>query len=368
MKINQTQLIFFDEKDGDIPPTTEKKNAIIEKHFQHFIGNEKALTKLKTAAFTALSRPNHQMPELSFSIFGPPSSGKTTLARIYAKTVSLPYVELSPQAVKDNKTIFEAMKKACEKRKIELVPQEDGSFFLPPMVVFVDEVHNLNKTVTQGLLKAIEHEDRMFHAEDGIVADTKLLTWFVATTDEGMLFDAFRTRFSPVYLKYLKQEEIAQIVLAKHPEFSEEICQRIAFFNSRIPRKALEFARYVEMYKFMRNDLELAEVVEKVAEEEGIDKFGMHEIHWKVLLALKDGPIAKSRISHVTGRKKEENERYIMPWLLTDVEDQPALVRVSTKGYILTNEGQKEVARRSKVISVPRGEDDGSGKLANHSA
>lgn len=236
------------------------------------------------------------------------------------------------------------------------------------MVVFIDEVHNLNKTVTQGLLKAIEHEDRMFHAEDDILVNTKLVTWFVATTDEGMLFDAFRTRFSPVYLKYLEREEIARIVLKEHPDFGEEICQRIAFFNSRIPRKALEFARYVEMYKFMRKDLELAEVVEKVAEEEGIDKFGMHEIHWKVLLALKDGPIAKSRIGNVTGRKKEENERYIMPWLLTDVGDQPALVRVSTKGYILTEEGKKEVARRSNIIPVPRGKDDEFEKLRNNSA
>lgn len=129
MRINQSQLIFFDEKDGDTPPSSEKKNSIIEKHLQHFVGNEKALTKLKTAAFTALSRPNHQMPELSFALFGPPSSGKTTLARLYAKIVALPYVELSPQAVKDNKAIFEAMKKACEKRKLELIPQQDGSFF-----------------------------------------------------------------------------------------------------------------------------------------------------------------------------------------------------------------------------------------------
>lgn len=349
MYITQSEILFFGSADGKQreEPTAAQKTQRIEKIFSKFIGNEKALTKLKTAAFTALGRDNHRMSELSFAFFGPPSSGKTTLARLYAQVVELPYLELSPQSIRKISDVFEEMKKVCEKKEVPLEVQSDGSFFLPPTVIFIDEVHNLSKNVVQGLLKAIEHEDRSLHCEDGTVINTSFGTWMVATTDEGMLFDAFRTRFSPVYLKYLTKDEIAKIVALKHPKFNEEICRKIAYFNSRIPRKALEFARYVEMYQRMREDLGLSEVVDKVAEEEGIDKWGMSELHWKVLQALKDGPIAKSRIGHVTGRKKEENERYIMPWLLTESEDQPALVKVTSKGYALTKEGEKELSKRS---------------------
>jgi len=348
MFVSQQQFIFFGEKDAARrkEPTSKEKHEKIELVFKRYVGNESALVKLKTAAFTALSRPNHQMSDLSFGLFGPPSCGKTTLARLYAEVVDLPYVELSAQSLESLNYLLEKIAESCLNKRLRLEKQTDGSFYLPPCVIFIDEAHNLPKSVMQGLLKATEHEDRIMQCEDGTIVNTKCVTWMIATTDEGLLFDAFRTRFSPIHLKYLRKADISKIVSAKHPGLSESACDRIAFFNSRIPRKALEFARYVEMYQRMREDLSPCQAVDEVAAQEGIDQFGMHEVHTKVLMALKEGPIAKSRIGHVTGRKTEENERYIMPWLLSDVEDQPALVKVTTRGYSLTKEGEEMVRQR----------------------
>lgn len=345
---SQKQFIFFGDLDSQKRriPSTKDKNDKIESVFRRYIGNENALVKLKTALFTALGRDNHMMNELSFAFFGPPSCGKTTLARLYAEVVELPYVELSAQSVESLDQILEKAGEACNKKGLELLEHAGRTFILPPMVIFIDEVHNLPKAVVQGLLKATEHGDRIMQCEDGTIVNTKYVTWLVATTDEGLLFDAFRTRFSPIYLNYLKRSQISRIISNNHPKISYMACDRIAYYNSRIPRKALEFARYIEMYQEMRPELSPCQVVDEVAEQEGIDQFGMSQIHVKVLMALKDGPVAKSRIGNITGRKKEENDRYIMPWLLSSVDDQPALVTVTNRGYVLTQEGQEIVKQK----------------------
>ena len=139
---------------------------------------------------------------------------------------------------------------------------------------------------------------------------------------------------------------MAKIVKLANPEFSADVCQLVAHYNSRVPRKALEFARYMKLIRQMDPTQEWADVAREVAADEGIDEFGMHESHLTILKALGQGPIAKNRIVNVAGRKAEEVERFIMPWLLTDTEDQPALVQVTHQGYAITPAGVAELDRR----------------------
>jgi Holliday junction resolvasome RuvABC ATP-dependent DNA helicase subunit len=108
----------------------------------------------------------------------------------------------------------------------------------------------------------------------------------------------------------------------------------------------LEFARYMKLVQAMEPGREWADVAREVAADEGVDEFGMHETHVSILRALGQGPVAKNRIVNVAGRKAEEVERFIMPWLLTETEDQPALVTVTNKGYTITPEGLKELEKR----------------------
>ena len=96
--------VFFGEDDpwsaiASEPPTQEERRSLVEAGFAGFIGNERAIKKLKASAFDALGKPDHLCRDLAFSIFGPASSGKTTLARLFARTVELPFVEISPKAV-----------------------------------------------------------------------------------------------------------------------------------------------------------------------------------------------------------------------------------------------------------------------------
>lgn len=351
--LQQNQRIFFGPNDpwGGIEPTEDERRRMVSRdnpdsEFFKFIGNDKAVRKLQTAAYKALGQPNHMMRDLAFSIFGPSSAGKTTIARAYAKVVELPFVEISPKAIKSVDDLFKEISRVLAEEGLPLVEvMRRGHYVLPPVVILIDEVHALSDGVVQGLLKATEYNDAMMATESGKTVNTHNVTWMIATTDEGKLFDAFRTRFSPVVLKYLAKSDVAKIVQLANPDLSLEVCSLVAHYNSRIPRKALEFARYMRLVQEMSGG-SWEEVARQVAADEEIDEHGMHSVHLKIIRALGQGPIARNRIALVAGRKDEETEKFILPWLLTETDDQPSLVGVSSKGYTITEAGLQELERR----------------------
>ena len=349
----QNELVFFGDRHANqLPEPSEiEKKLRIDRNsafspFSKFVGNDRAVRKMQTAAYTALGRENHMMREMAFSVFGPSSAGKTTLVRLYAECVQLPFIEISPKSLKTTDDLFKIVRKTLSENGLELFEISPKKFSLPPCVIFIDEVHALSGGVVDGLLKATEYDDSMLVTESGVVCDTYNVTWTIATTDEGKLFEAFRTRFSPIVLELLNKKDIAKIVKLSNPDWSMDLCEIVSHYNSRIPRKALEFARYMRMVKTMKSELTWDEIASSVALDEGIDEFGMHEMHLRILKALETGPIAKTRISLVAGRKDEEVEKYILPWLLTETDDQPALICVTPKGYAITSDGLNELNRR----------------------
>ena len=314
--------------------------------FSKFIGNEKALVKVKSAAFAALGEHNHMMRDLAFAFLGPSSAGKTTLGRLYAEVVQLPFLEVSPKSVKEVDDLFKKIKDKLEESGLPLVEMVKNHYVLPPMVILIDEVHALTDSVVQGLLKATEFKDCMMVTESGKSVNTYCVTWMIATTDAGRLFDAFRNRFSFVNLRLLNKKEVAKIVKGDNPDLSEGVCDLIAHYKSRIPRKTLEFARIARQRKGYEK-IGWEDAVRIAAADEGIDEYGMDEVHLKILIALKDQPVARNRIGLIAGSKDEEVQNYILPWLMTDTEDQKAFVNVSSRGYVITEAGKNELLKRN---------------------
>jgi len=349
----QNSLVFFGSNDpkGRTAPSIEWKRSRVDRSnnkapFSKFIGNDKAIKKMQVAAFQALGHPNHMMRDIAFSIFGPASAGKTTLARLYADTVMLPFVEVSPKAVGSVDDLFNIINGVLIQSGIPLIEEEVKRYRLPPCVLFIDEVHALTDSVVQGLLKATEFNDAIMACESGKVLNTFNATWMIATTDEGKLFDAFRTRFNPVQLKYLSKAEVAKIIELAHPDLGVDVCALVAHYNPRVPRKALEFARLMKMYRGMEPDMSWEAIARQVASDEGIDEFGMNEVNLKVLKSLRNGPVARKRMATIAGRKDEEVERFIMPWLMSETDDQSSLVSISRRGYVLTDAGMEELRKR----------------------
>ncbi|TSC69552.1 MAG: putative ATPase [Parcubacteria group bacterium Gr01-1014_56] len=83
----------------------------------------------------------------SFILWGPPGSGKTTLARIYANALDAEFYELS--AVDSGK---EDIKKIVGERNVL-------QFSLKPKVLFIDEIHRFNKAQQDFLLPYVERGD-----------------------------------------------------------------------------------------------------------------------------------------------------------------------------------------------------------------
>lgn len=82
----------------------------------------------------------------SFILWGPPGSGKTTLARIYANALDAEFHELSA---------VDAGKEDIRK----LIPKRGTLGFSKPIVLFIDEIHRFNKAQQDFLLPFVERGD-----------------------------------------------------------------------------------------------------------------------------------------------------------------------------------------------------------------
>ena len=83
---------------------------------------------------------------VSFILWGPPGVGKTTLARIIAQTLDLPFYTLSAvsSGVKDVREVIDRAKK-------------DLFFSKRSPILFIDEIHRFSKSQQDSLLEAVEN-------------------------------------------------------------------------------------------------------------------------------------------------------------------------------------------------------------------
>ncbi|MDE7452164.1 MAG: replication-associated recombination protein A [Paramuribaculum sp.] len=84
----------------------------------------------------------------SFILWGPPGVGKTTLAKIVANTVKVPFYTLSAvhSGVKDVREVLDK----CAK-------EANGIFSNGSPILFIDEIHRFNKSQQDSLLGAVEN-------------------------------------------------------------------------------------------------------------------------------------------------------------------------------------------------------------------
>lgn len=346
----QLEYIFF--KPGTDGPSPEERLAWLEPSnpkspYYGFIGNRKAIDKLIRMDFEALGNHNHVCRELAVAFLGQPSTGKTELARRHAKANGLPTVEFSPKSLKTTHDLFEGVRDVCLKHGLPLVQLgEPDNYILPPVNIFIDEVHALSPAVVQGLLKATEYKDSILVTEKKVTVNCTNVHWMIATTDRGRLFDAFDTRFMKVILNLYKKDEIAEIVQMNYPDWTLDTCKLVAHYCGRVPREALAFAREMRLEKGMRPKASWAEAAAKVAFDSEIDEFGMTFKRLAILKALGQGPVAEKRLPIIANVKPEELDKFIMPWLLANTEDEQAFVTVSTKGYTITEAGLEELEKR----------------------
>ena len=363
----QKQLLFHYDPvhapfDG-LPPAPSMKECLKmidpknpKSPFSNYVGQEAAKRKMGRVLLNALQKPNHCASDVSWLLTGPSSVGKTTLARIFAQILKLPFVELHPKSIKSLKDIFDAVNEKLIERKPILQMKEvaENHYIMPPCIVFIDEAHALPKGLQNGLLKATEPKDRTLVTEDRKTVDTKSVTFILATTDAGDLFDAFINRFIEINLSPYTKKEIAQIVQLNFPQWTEVECGLAAHFQPRIPRKAIDFAKEMQMEKDISPKKKWHQIAVQVAQENNIDQHGLPLKHLQLLKALSVKPVSRERLTMILNVKIKELTQYILPWLMNSTEDNPALITISTSGVRLTNEGFLELKKRKLLRTMPK--------------
>lgn len=357
----QKQLIWFDEDTPEDAPDEQQRLWYIsdenpDNPFNSFIGNDKAIKRLKRAAFIALERYNRCCNDQYFAFLGPASTGKTTIAKKFAELLQLPFVEISPKSIKKINDILVNIARVCETTSgiyiekheytLELVELTGNKFCLPPMIIFIDEVHALGNSIVQGLLKATEINDRVFVTESGWTVDCTNVCWIIATTDRGKLFDAFDTRFTKINLDPYTMDEVSQIVGINYVDWPKSVCDLVAKYSNSTPREALAFAKEV-LLEYKMNPRDLNEIVNLIAEENDIDEFGMSKQRLNILIILKEQKnVPKNRLSQMVSCKEEELEKFIIPPMMISTEDRKSLIKIDNKGYSLTEYGLEELTKR----------------------
>jgi Holliday junction resolvasome RuvABC ATP-dependent DNA helicase subunit len=341
----QRELIFN-------PPDIETRRRMVDPsnpdfNLNNFIGNEEAIRRLSRAVFSALGKKNRNCSDYSYALCGPASTGKTYLTKLFAEALGIPFVSVEPQSIKRTHDLFLEIERTCREfnEEISLFDYGNNSYHLPPMIVFIDEVHNLKKSVVQGLLKATEPNDRTMVTEEGFKVLTHKVCWMIATTDRGDLFDAFDTRFQKVNLRLYSTKEMAQIIKMNNPDWDDEICLIVAKYNSQVPREALAFARDMRVEQEMSGD-PWEKVAEAVAKDHGIDEYGMTFARVEILKALGQNPVSAAQLPYVVHVKEDELRKFIMPPLMCRTPDREPLVTVSSRGYTITKAGLHELDSR----------------------
>ena len=132
----------------------------------------------------------------SFILWGPPGVGKTTLAKIIAQTLELPFYTLSAvsSGVKDVRDVIERAKK--------------DRFFLPNAspILFIDEIHRFSKSQQDSLLDAVER---------GIVT-------LIGATTENPSFEVIRPLLSRCQVYTLKPLENSDLLGLMERVFKED--------------------------------------------------------------------------------------------------------------------------------------------------
>lgn len=308
------------------------------KKLADYVGQDKIKENLSISMQAAQKRNE---PIEHILLYGAPGLGKTTLAHIIANELGASIRITSGPAIEKSGDLAAILTNLSE-----------GD------ILFIDEIHRLNKTIEEILYPAMED-----YALDIIIGkgpsartlriDLPKFTIIGATTKASLLSAPLRDRFGMTYhLNFYEHHHLKQIIARSAAilgvELDSEPGEEIARRSRRTPRVANRLLKRVRDYCEVKGNgiisrghcLDALKMLE-------VDELGLDWVDRKILETIIEkfsgGPVGLNTIAAATGEDTATVEDVYEPYLM-----QLGFLDRSPRGRIVTDIGYRHMGRNSK--------------------
>ncbi|MEI7559637.1 MAG: Holliday junction branch migration DNA helicase RuvB [Actinomycetes bacterium] len=327
----------------DLLPDDEVDLSLRPISLDDFVGQDAVCGQLQVAIEAARGR---QEPLDHVLLAGPPGLGKTSLARIVAEEMGVPFVPTAGPAL-EKKADVAAVLSALE----------------PGSVLFVDEIHRLPKSVEETFYPAMEDRRLPITVGQGpgariVTLEIPAFTMIGATTRAGSLSRPLRDRFGLQFrLEHYEVEDLSRIVSRSAGllglKLSPGGAVAIASRSRGTPRVANRLLRRVRDHAQVGGHQEITETVAVDALGAlDVDSLGLDRLDREILRAIcvtfRGGPVGLSTLGAAISEETDTLEDVYEPFLL-----KLGLIERTPRGRVAT-------ARAYEHLGLPR---DGSQQL-----
>ena len=312
------------------PEDDEVERSLRPRRLDEFVGQEGVKEQLAIALDAAKGRGEALDHVL---LVGPPGLGKTTLAQIVREELGVGLRTIAGPAL-ERKGDMAAILTALE----------------PHDVLFVDEIHRINRAIEEILYPALEDFRLDIIVGQGPAARTLTIdlprfTLVGATTRTGLLTTPLRDRFGMTFrLGYYDAEQLGAIVTRSAGilgvEIADEAAEEIARRSRGTPRIANRILRRVRDVAEVRHDgavtIEIAQEALTLFE---VDGEGLERTDRELLQAIAvkfgGGPVGLSTLAVALGEESDTIEDVYEPYLL-----QLGFLQRTPRGRVITDLGR----------------------------